>query len=154
MTFAKRLRQLRIQRGLSQEALALACGWSGQSRIANYESTKPKARQPKPDELPLLARALGVPVGAFFEGPDMQSQDPGLDIASLSEALKALDIEEGLQGKMGLRARGARLGELYAKVRSNGGKLPEAILRELMNLPSKSEQGGDDGRHHPTGGTR
>jgi transcriptional regulator with XRE-family HTH domain len=47
---------------MSQEQLAHACGYSGQSRIGNYESPSPKARQPRPDELPNIARALGVSV--------------------------------------------------------------------------------------------
>jgi len=60
MDFHRRLRELRTARGMTQEALALACGWQGQSRIANYESTSASARQPKLDELSLLASALGV----------------------------------------------------------------------------------------------
>ncbi len=39
MDFAANLKRLRQERKLSQEQLALKCGWSGQSRIANYEST-------------------------------------------------------------------------------------------------------------------
>lgn len=37
MAFKDNLRLFRKAAGLSQEALALACGWSGQSRIANYD---------------------------------------------------------------------------------------------------------------------
>ena len=66
MNFAQTLKALRLKAGLTQEQLAHACGYSGQSRIGNYESGKPKARQPKPDELPTIAKALGVSVSALF----------------------------------------------------------------------------------------
>jgi len=71
MTFAARLKSLRKAAGLTQEQLAHACGWSGQSRIANYESSSPKARQPKPDEAMRMAAALGVSVA------DLLGESPG-----------------------------------------------------------------------------
>lgn len=59
---------LRQRAGLTQEQLALACGWQGQSRIANYEADKIKksAREPALDELPLLAKALSVSVAELL----------------------------------------------------------------------------------------
>lgn len=56
-TFSHRLKRLRIAAGLSQERLAHACGYSGQSRIGNYEGGK---RTPSLNEIPNLAKALGV----------------------------------------------------------------------------------------------
>ena len=44
MAFSDNLRAARLKAGMTQEALALACGWSGQSRIANYESSAASAR--------------------------------------------------------------------------------------------------------------
>lgn len=67
MDFPQRLRELRVARGMTQEQLALACGWQGQSRIANYESRSGSARQPRLDELSLLAGALGVGMGELLE---------------------------------------------------------------------------------------
>jgi transcriptional regulator with XRE-family HTH domain len=57
MAFKDNLRRLRLAAGLTQEQLALACGWSGQSRVANYESG---AREPEFDELGKLGAALSV----------------------------------------------------------------------------------------------
>jgi transcriptional regulator with XRE-family HTH domain len=59
--FAQRLKRLRVARGLTQEQLAHACGYPGQSRIANYESLGASARVPSLAEIPTLANALGVP---------------------------------------------------------------------------------------------
>lgn len=59
-TFAKTLRRLRKDAELTQEQLALACGYQGQSRIANYESTGENARTPSLAEIPVLAKALRV----------------------------------------------------------------------------------------------
>lgn len=59
-TFAKTLRRLRKEAELTQEQLALACGYQGQSRIANYESTGENARTPSLAEIPVLAKALHV----------------------------------------------------------------------------------------------
>lgn len=65
-TFRKILRKLRKDAGLTQEKLAHKCGWNGQSRVGNYESG---IREPTLDELPLLAKALDVQIGAFFGEP-------------------------------------------------------------------------------------
>lgn len=86
MTFAQTLKKLRTDAGLTQEQLAHACGYSGQSRIGNYESSQPKARQPKPDELPVIARALGISVGQLFG----ESQTLRLDAMMLSQTYKVL----------------------------------------------------------------
>lgn len=90
--FAENLRALRVARNLTQEQLALACGWSGQSRIANYESTAPGAREPKVSEVALLARALGVSIAELFgEGPPLQGSQSGrLDPTKLAESIAAL----------------------------------------------------------------
>lgn len=81
MNFAANLKALRIAAGMSQEKLAHACGYSGQSRIGNYESSAPKARQPKPVEIAKIAHALGVTVGELFgePAPGSQSESVRLD---------------------------------------------------------------------------
>ncbi|WP_225562193.1 helix-turn-helix transcriptional regulator [Pseudoxanthomonas sp. PXM04] len=91
-SFAENLRALRLARKMTQEQLALACGWSGQSRIANYESTSPSAREPKVSEVPVLARALGVSIAELFgeAAPLQGSQSGRLDPAKLAESIAAL----------------------------------------------------------------
>ena len=59
--FGHRLRQLRIDRGLSQEQLGARCGCS-ETRIGYYETGQ---SYPKPGLLPALARAFDVGVGEF-----------------------------------------------------------------------------------------
>lgn len=58
-TLGQRIKHLRKTAGLSQQALAEACGWSSQSRIGNYESD---LREPSLADLLLLAPALGVSI--------------------------------------------------------------------------------------------
>lgn len=94
MTFAQNLKRLRIAAGLTQEQLAHACGYSGQSRIGNYESSQPKARQPKPDELPMIASALGVSVGQLFG----ESQTLRLNPTMIAETVSALRIVYARRG--------------------------------------------------------
>jgi phage repressor protein C with HTH and peptisase S24 domain len=57
MDFASNLKRLRKHAGMTQEALALACSWPGQSRISNYESG---TRAPTLADADLLAKALNV----------------------------------------------------------------------------------------------
>lgn len=66
MSFGQRLRSVRRACGLTQEQLALACGFSGQSRIANYEAAT-GGREPSIEDLNTLARALRVPVGVLVD---------------------------------------------------------------------------------------
>lgn len=87
MNFAANLKAARIRAGLTQEQLALACGWSGQSRIANYESSADSSREPKVSEVPLLAKALGVSVAELF-GDTSQSQR--LDFDKIAGAVAVL----------------------------------------------------------------
>lgn len=56
-TLGQRIRRLRNVKGISQKALAEACGWESQSRVGNYESG---TRTPSLGDLMLLASALGV----------------------------------------------------------------------------------------------
>lgn len=58
MDFGKRLSTVRKRRDMTQEQLALACGWPGQSRIGNYERS---GRTPALADIEVLSRALNVP---------------------------------------------------------------------------------------------
>ena len=53
----ERIKALRIQKGLSQGQVAKLCGWSGASRLANYESG---ARNVGADDAMALAKILGT----------------------------------------------------------------------------------------------
>jgi transcriptional regulator with XRE-family HTH domain len=52
-----RLAYFRRLAGLSQRALAAACGWESQSRVGNYEAG---TREPTLADIEVLARALGI----------------------------------------------------------------------------------------------
>jgi phage repressor protein C with HTH and peptisase S24 domain len=66
MSFASNLKALRQAKGLTQEQLAHACGWRGQSRVANYESTGKSGREPSEADIRALAAALEVTVAELF----------------------------------------------------------------------------------------
>lgn len=57
MGFSANLKRYRDASGLTQEQLALAAGWSGQSRVANYEAG---TRTPSLEHVEALARALRI----------------------------------------------------------------------------------------------
>jgi len=80
MDFRTNLRRLRKHEQLSQEQLAHACGWTGQSRISNYESG---AREPTLADLFVLAKALKVSVSELIgergEGSASQSGRPDFE---------------------------------------------------------------------------
>lgn len=56
-TLGQRIKRHRKAAGLSQAALAAACGWKSQSRVGNYEAD---SREPSLADLRLIAKALGV----------------------------------------------------------------------------------------------
>jgi transcriptional regulator with XRE-family HTH domain len=59
-TIGQRIKKYRIQAGLSQAALAKACGWKSQSRVGNYEVD---SREPTFADLDAIAKAVGVTTG-------------------------------------------------------------------------------------------
>ena len=56
-TLAARIAHYRSLAGMSQGALAAACGWASQSRIGNYEAG---SREPKIEDINRIAKALSV----------------------------------------------------------------------------------------------
>ncbi|MBT9299779.1 XRE family transcriptional regulator [Pseudomonas sp. TAE6080] len=66
-TLGNRIKQYRKAKGMSQQALAFACGWESQSRIGNYEKG---TRQPNLQDLEKLAGALGVSFPDLVAGRD------------------------------------------------------------------------------------
>jgi len=72
MDFHERLRYWRKAAHLTQEELAYRCGYSGQSLIANYESSNPKNRREPPlAEIPRMADALGIRSGQLIDDREM-----------------------------------------------------------------------------------
>jgi SOS-response transcriptional repressor LexA len=59
------IKNLRMQRGLSQKALAKLCGWDSNSRIANYEGTGKTTREPTLSDIKRLAKVLNVSPAAL-----------------------------------------------------------------------------------------
>ena len=62
-TLGSRIAHYREKAGLSQAALAKACGWKSQSRIGNYEKD---AREPNLDDIAKIAQ-----VDHFFKQNDL-----------------------------------------------------------------------------------
>lgn len=56
-TLGSRIAHYRTVAGMSQAALAKACGWASQSRVGNYEKN---TREPSLDDIAVMAKALGV----------------------------------------------------------------------------------------------
>lgn len=76
-TLGQRIKHLRKTAGLSQQALAEACGWSSQSRIGNYESD---LREPSLADLLLLAPALGVSIAELAGSEALPAATDTLDV--------------------------------------------------------------------------
>jgi SOS-response transcriptional repressor LexA len=89
-TLAARVRQVRVERGLSQEALGEKAGWS-QNKISRLEIGA--SISVEPDKLVSLARVLGVSPGWLLDGdaadvgPQASSlQPPAFSVAALLDA--------------------------------------------------------------------
>lgn len=74
MTFGQKIKQLRTERGLTQEELAARVG-KGKSYICNIEKG---FRTTTLDCIPPLAEALNVPIGELM-GDDIEPSSPFLE---------------------------------------------------------------------------
>ena len=90
MTFARSLRRLRANANFTQEGLALACGWPGQSRVANYESLKENAREPSLDDLRILARVLNTTYADLIDGVEKLEKTTPDEVETLEYVIKSL----------------------------------------------------------------
>lgn len=143
-SFAKTLRAIRKNKGMSQEALALACGWSGQSRIANYESLSEKSRrQPQPEEIPVIARALGVSVAELFDEAPAESRPARLDLETIRNAYQAISAVYADAGRSYDLAEDPWLfAEVYERMQDLN---DPASLISIGGLIHKREQGSVSG---------
>jgi len=95
-TLGQRIKQLRKAKGLSQQALAFACGWESQSRIGNYEKG---TRQPNLDDLEKLAHVLGISLPDLLAGRDRSELETLPD--DIQGRIRAEDRQVGNWGRSG-----------------------------------------------------
>ena len=115
MTFAKRIRELRIERGLTQKELADRCGMAD-SAIRKYESGKVV---PKYDNLFKIAEALGV------DGVRIIFDDKGdFLFATQSEEDKAKEAD----------VRREELFNVYGSLNEKGQTIALERLKELAKI--------------------
>jgi len=137
MAFSDNLRAARLRAGLTQEALALDCGWSGQSRIANYESSAPTAREPKVSEVPMLAKALGVSVASLFGeplAPQVSRPDPDI-LASSYRFL--VDTFATLGRTVDFEAEAALFADVYEWIGTGDGPVEQRNLADFATWREK-----------------
>ncbi|MBC3436081.1 helix-turn-helix transcriptional regulator [Pseudomonas sp. BW16M2] len=84
-TLAQRIKQFRKAKHLTQQALAIACGWESQSRVGNYERG---IREPNLADIERMATALGVTLGDLLEGTEESSTAPSTNISFARRALE------------------------------------------------------------------
>ena len=119
----KRIRRLRILRGMTQKTLGMAVGFSAESadiRIAQYESG---TRKPKRSMICLLAQALGVSPSALAV-PRIQSAE---ELCSLLIAL-----EDGCGIKLSLQSDNAAAIFESPGERSKAMKTYEVTITETL----------------------
>lgn len=144
-TFAQRLRRLRKTRGLTQEQLAHACGYAGQSRIANYEAEGPHARTPSIDEIPLLAQALGVPDSDLVASLPDTPPTPGGVSPEISEIHMVVGLlAQALAGSI----RPAAVDFLEAMDRKFGPLRPGTFARDVVDSVRSELDSQVDISHH------
>lgn len=80
MNIATRIRQKRIELGISQPKLAKLCGWKNYARISHYEMNR---RTPEASDVEIIAKALNVsPSWLQFGIPPLQSASAYLSMAT------------------------------------------------------------------------
>lgn len=89
MTIYERIKMLREMRGMSQEELAIKCGYTGRSMISRIESGQIDLQISK---LTLIADALGVDAPYLFgTGEHQRNRDIALATYTLLERAEKLD---------------------------------------------------------------
>lgn len=80
-TLGERIRAIRESKGLTQNDLAVRCGWdaAGQGRIGNYEKDR---REPNLSDLRKIASALNVNLIELLEDPGSSVAESGAPYAS------------------------------------------------------------------------
>lgn len=135
--------------GMTQVKLAKVCGVS-QPSVNDWLSGKTKAM--RGPGLLLAAAALGVNALWLGTGKGVmrpvagQSQPVGIDPATLSEALKLLDIDESLGGKYGFIERAQRLIHVYEAFPAGATSPPRELVDEILaHAKARGSKQGDGG---------
>ena len=89
MNIAAQIKKARLDKGLSQAQLGIACGWDSgnpQSRVGNYEQGK---RIPSAPDIVVLAKALDKSITYFFNEDDANNYKKDTQVAEQSPDYKA-----------------------------------------------------------------
>ncbi|QEY75129.1 XRE family transcriptional regulator [Pseudomonas denitrificans (nom. rej.)] len=127
-TIGQRIAYYRKLRGLSQGALAKACGWSSQSRVGNYETD---VRRPSFDDVRAMAKALSVSPAVLMDWQPEEQLETGKEAAITDIEQKPAETSAGLVLKM-LAKHGKSLSEETRQ------KIADAV-REGSTPPAPAE---------------
>lgn len=90
MTTGDRIRQLRIEKGWTQEELARRCGYSGKSVISKTESAPGSVSTKK---IKAIADALGVSPSSLVDWGAMASTPDDSDVSVINDFLSSADSD-------------------------------------------------------------
>lgn len=71
-SFGQRLKQARLQNGLTQSELAKKCGWKFQNRVSEYESN---SRKPSVEDLASMSKSLFVSTDFLILGKNTETNN-------------------------------------------------------------------------------
>lgn len=84
-TLAQRIKRFRKAKGLTQQALATACGWESQSRIGNYERG---IREPNLADIEKMAAVFGITLSELLQGTPQAEAQASTNISFVRRALE------------------------------------------------------------------
>jgi len=94
-TIGKRIREARLNAGLTQPQLAERCGWAGQSRVSNYERDE---REPRSSDMRNMAKALDVPEAWLWTGEDCALPDGTIHYGDGTRQPQHTNLRDGICG--------------------------------------------------------
>jgi transcriptional regulator with XRE-family HTH domain len=113
----RRIRALRLTRGLTMEQVAAQLGIS-QQQIQKYETGSNRVSASR---LFALAQFLDVPVSAFFEGMQLRTEQPARDVAPID-------------------SRGYTLGHEFDRLSESQKQAVLSLVRSMAGKPETSGQ--------------
>jgi transcriptional regulator with XRE-family HTH domain len=132
-SLGQRIKRLRKAAGMSQAALADACGWKSQSRVGNYESG---TREPNFADLQLIAKSLGIDAFELvpFESVTVSSVDRTAYMRRRAEEAKRRHD----QAEPSLTAA-----DIVRDMLSKAAGIPENLRNKILSVAEQPE-GGDN----------
>ena len=91
MTTGDRIRQLRIEKGWTQEELARRCGYSGKSVISKAEASTGFL---KTEKVKKIADALGVSPSSLIDWGSMSSTPDDSDVAVINNFISTANAND------------------------------------------------------------